>query len=314
MYGSKYSSVHRFGFIGVTATQSSINRVFPRWARVLGIEPVEFDPVDLPLDASAERYRAEIARIRRDPCHRGALVTTHKVRLLEAGRDLIDELDPYAELLGETSCISKRDGQLVGHAKDPITAGRSIEDFVPRGHFDRTGGHLLCLGAGGAGLAIAVYLLTRTDPPDQPDHVVLVNRSAERLQTCRRVLDELGVGGRVTYEANDDPSRNDALMAQLPAGSLVVNATGLGKDRPGSPITDAGCFPMDGLAWELNYRGELDFLQQARQQASQRNLTAEDGWRYFVHGWSAVVAEAFHLEIDEPTLEQLADEAAAVRR
>ena len=69
-----------------------------------------------------------------------------------------------------------------------------------------------------------------------------------------------------------DPFQNDALMSKLPEGSLVINATGMGKDRPGSPISEAGIFPKNGLVWELNYRGELDFLKQA--QSSKRSLTA----------------------------------------
>ena len=61
-------------------------------------------------------------------------------------------------------------------------------------------------------------------------------------------------------------------MAGLKPSSLVINATGLGKDVPGSPITDAGLFPQQGIAWDLNYRGDLVFLDQARRQQLKRNL------------------------------------------
>ena len=62
---------------------------------------------------------------------RGALVTTHKIDLLKACRDLFDEFDYYAQLTGEISCISKRDGKLCGHAKDPISSGLALEAFLP---------------------------------------------------------------------------------------------------------------------------------------------------------------------------------------
>ena len=65
------------------------------------------------------------------------------------------------------------------------------------------------------------------------------------------------------YICNQDPARNDQIMGEMAGGSLVINATGMGKDRPGSPITDAGRFPVDGVAWELNYRGALGFMHQA---------------------------------------------------
>jgi shikimate 5-dehydrogenase len=57
----------------------------------------------------------------------------------------------------------------------------------------------------------------------------------------------------------------------------MVNATGLGKDGPGSPITDAAPFPEWGYAWDFNYRGDLVFLEQARRQQTARRLHVEDG-------------------------------------
>lgn len=306
-------SEQRVGFIGVTASQSSINSVFPRWARILELGQVSFEPLDLPLNTTADTYRRIVTEIRDDASHRGALVTTHKVRLLDAASSLFDELDRYAKLLGEISCISKRDGRLRGHAKDPITSGQALDAFLPPGHFGRTGGEVICLGAGGSGLAITVNLLTRDDAADRPHRVILVNRGRMRLGTCRKVLEQIRAADAVEFVANDDPKRNDKLVAAAPPGSLVINATGMGKDTPGSPITDDARFPEEGFAWELNYRGELDFLHQARRQARQGGVHVEDGWRYFIYGWSAVVAEAFAIDIDDAVLRRLSDEAAEVR-
>jgi shikimate dehydrogenase len=305
----------RFGFIGVTASQSSINRVFPAWAEALGLTGVRLEPVDLPLDTSPARYRDVVAAIATDPDHHGALVTSHKVRLLQASADQFDELDPLARLAGEVSCISKRDGRLRGHAKDPITAGASLAAFLPAGHF-AGGAEVLCLGAGGSGLAISLYLATRPDPADRPRRITLVGRGQRRLDECRDVHERMSAPEPrpdFRYLTNADPAVNDRLMADLPPGSLVINATGLGKDRPGSPVTDRGQFPTDGFAWELNYRGELDFLHQAQTQARHRRLTVEDGWRYFVHGWSAVIDEVFELGLDEAAVAELADLAARAR-
>ncbi len=314
--GASHADTSRFGFIGVTASQSSINRVFPAWARELGLDGVRLDPVDLPIDSPPERYRDVVGDIAADPDHHGALVTTHKVRLLEATDDLFDELDPLATLAGEISCISKRDGRLRGHAKDPVTAGQSLEAFVPRHHF-ADGAEVLCLGAGGSGLAISIYFATRPDARDRARRITLVNRRQARLDTCQEVLKRLDApdpAPEFAYISNADPLVNDRLMGALPPGSLVINATGMGKDRPGSPITDAGSFPERGLAWEINYRGELDFLHQARAQQQERGLVIEDGWRYFVYGWTAVIDEVFDLGLDETTIDRLSDVAGAVRR
>jgi shikimate 5-dehydrogenase len=94
---------------------------------------------------------------------------------------------------------------------------------------------------------------------------------------------------------------------------VVINATGMGKDRPGSPVTDEARFPVDGVAWELNYRGALDFLHQAEAQRDTRGGTVEDGWLYFLHGWTRVIAEVLHLDLDRETFERLAEVAAEVR-
>jgi shikimate dehydrogenase len=300
-----------FAFIGVTASRSSINAVFPKWAETLGLGEVTFEALDLDLDTPPGRYREVVDQIAADPGHRGALVTTHKVRLLNAARQRFDELDPYARALGEVSSISKRDGRLIGHAKDPITAGRSLSEVLAPDHFARTGGHVLCLGAGGAGLAIAVHVLSALAVP--PARVLLTDRNRARLDECAGALDRLGVGDRVNLIPSTDPDTNDRLVTAMPDGSLIVNATGMGKDLPGSPITDAAVFPRGGVAWELNYRGDLDFLRQAGAQREARRLLVVDGWRYFVHGWSAVVAEAFDLTLDEATLDRLADIARSAR-
>ena len=98
-------------------------------------------------------------------------------------------------------------------------------------------------------------------------------------------------------------------------GSLVVNATGLGKDAPGSPLTDAPSGPQDGIAWDFNYRGDLVFLDQARAQQHAKNLQIEDGWIYFIHGWTRVIAEVFHIDIPTsgPQFDELSRIAADAR-
>jgi shikimate 5-dehydrogenase len=115
------------------------------------------------------------------------------------------------------------------------------------------------------------------------------------------------------YICSQDPKRNDRIMEEMPKGSLVINATGMGKDRPGSPITDAGRFPIDSIAWELNYRGELGFMHQALAQRASRRVTVEDGWLYFLHGWTQAIAEVLDLAIDEALFNRLGQVASRVR-
>ncbi len=86
-----------------------------------------------------------------------------------------------------------------------------------------------------------------------------------------------------------------------------MNATGLGKDAPGSPLTDNAEFPKDSLVWEINYRGDLIFAEQAKRQQAEKNLHVELGWDYFIYGWTQVIEEVFHISIDENTIVRLSE-------
>jgi shikimate 5-dehydrogenase len=134
------------------------------------------------------------------------------------------------------------------------------------------------------------------------------------VDALRKVHGRLGRSStEIEYVENGNPAENDELLAGLPPGSLIVNATGMGKDVPGSPVTESARFPEKGVVWELNYRGELDFLRQARHQELARNLRVEDGWLYFLHGWSEAIAEVFHVELTPERFEMLSTEAEAIR-
>lgn len=300
-------------FVGVTTGGSVINRLFPIWAEILGIAPARLRGVDLPLDVAPGRVRDTVRQIADDPSVRGALVTTHKIAVHRHAGDLFDSFDRYAGLLGEVSAISKSGGRLIGHAKDPITAGLALDRIVPAGHWRRyTEARALVMGSGGAGLALAAHLLER-DAGDGPKDILLTDVDRGRVESARRHLAEFATRRSTEIAAVAGAPDQDTALHALPAGSLVVNATGLGKDRPGSPIGDAARFPDHGLVWEFNYRGPRDFLEQARRQAPDRRLTVADGWVYFLHGWAHVIAEVFDLGLDEALLARLEHAADPLR-
>ncbi|HEX8508117.1 MAG TPA: hypothetical protein VF635_01265 [Propionibacteriaceae bacterium] len=294
------------GFIGVSTGSSSIRKIFPEWADVLQLPTRTLVGHDIALDASPGTYRGTVETIRNDPQHWGALVTTHKMAVHAAARDLFDECDELADAFGEISCIAHRGDRLIGSAKDPVTARTALEEFLPADHFTRHGGSALILGSGGAGTALSQQLGVRADRPGQ---VICTALTQQPLDHAREVHQRTGVpAGLVRYLVTASPDDADVLVAGLPPGSLVVNATGMGKDRPGSPLSDTTLFPERGVVWEFNYRGSLDFWHQAVGQANARALTVVDGWRYFVHGWIQAIAEVF----DVPVTPQMVDELGRV--
>lgn len=282
-------------FIGVTTGQSSIMRIFPIWAKALGIQGC-LKGIDIAIHAPAEDYRAAVEFIRSDPLSLGALVTTHKIDLLNACRDLFDELDPYAQQFGEISSISKRDGKLWGHAKDPISVGLALDSFLPAEHWQKYPEAQACvLGAGGSALAVCAYLAHEKHGGAVPARIQMDNRSVGRLAEAVHLLGNSRV--QMSFNLCPIPEWNDRIVEALPEGSLVINATGMGKDRPGSPLTDKCRFPQNGVIWEFNYRGSLEFMHQAEAQREERGLQIENGWTYFIHGWTQVIAEVFHIDI-----------------
>ena len=300
-------------FIGVTTGQSTMTRLFPFWASILGLDDAQLIGVDLPLQAPVEQYREAVAQIKYDPLSVGGLITTHKINLFNAAGDMFDVCDPYARLCREVDCISKRDDLLVALSMDPPGSRRALQTILGPHYWGRSDGHVLCLGAGGAGTAIVVNLLTQTHAEDRPQRIMVVNDQQYGLDRLRSIVEHIESAVEVAYVLNTEPHRNDQLLATLPEGSLVINATGMGKDRPGSPITDEGLFPLHSVAWELNYRGELGFLHQARAQAQQRHVQAYDGWDYFVVSWADHIAEIFHLIVTHRQLARLMAKAEEIR-
>lgn len=286
-------------FIGVTTGSSSIMKVFPEWAKALGLENTVMKGIDIAIHEKPEVYREVVDFIKNDPLSMGALVTTHKIDLYKAAKDMFEYLDPYARQFGELSSISKRDGMLCGHAKDPITCGMAMEEFVPANYWkEHPQAGVFIMGAGGSAISMCSYYMRNAGKGNDPAKIVIANRSKPRLDEIKHINEGMNPANIPTeYYLTPEPGQNDKVLEMMGEGSLVINATGLGKDRPGSPLTDACVFPENAIVWELNYRGERLFMHQAAAQSATRGVKVEDGWMYFIYGWTQVIAEVFHTEI-----------------
>jgi shikimate 5-dehydrogenase len=232
-----------------------------------------------------------------DPSVAGAVVTTHKVRLFQAGRSRFDWLDPVAEACEEVNAVRRTPtGSLEGWARDPVSVGRVVDQIWPAAE-----GQVTCLGAGGTGLALAYHLSRRRNSV----RLVCAEPQARAAERLTRV-----VGATVEHHLGSGPW--DDLVAGSPPGSLIVNATGMGKDRPGSPTTSAVRFPPGATVWELNYRGDLQFLEQARRQLDQLH-GVHDGWQLFCHGWAAALTVVLDQEDNELLGDRFAQAADGIR-
>ncbi|MEC8184561.1 MAG: shikimate dehydrogenase, partial [SAR324 cluster bacterium] len=241
-----------------------------------------------------------------------ALVTTHKLAVWEEASDLFAEVDEHAKRLQEISCISKdRNGQLVGHAKDPITSGKAMGFILEENHWQtHPQAEALVLGCGGAGTAIIEKLLSGEEGKI-PEKITGLEHNKGRLEKLRN---DFSHAENLILEASDSSGISaESIMAKLPPQSLIVNATGMGKDLPGSPIPNSSNFPDHAIVWELNYRGSLEFYRHAQDQQKKRKMRVHDGWDYFLLGWSSVMEEVFHFELTESLMLQLKQTAKPLR-
>jgi shikimate 5-dehydrogenase len=291
-------------FLGVSTGGSRIHALFPQWMAALGID-ARIQGVDLPLDAPRDQYRDLVERIARDPTVVGAVITAHKLGVYDAAHTLFEETDRFVRLCHEVSAIAKRDGKLLAAARDPIAAGSTLEAMLGSDYWLRHQADVLCLGAGGAATAIGLCLLG--DPVElfpssrvslgMPRRVVFVDIDPGRLDAMKRVVGTLNPSAHVEYLCHARSEENDAVLRCLPPASLVINATGMGKDRPGSPLTDRAAFPDHAVVWDLNYRGALTFLAQAHAQQERQHLSVHGGWLYFLHGWAQALTPILDVDL-----------------
>jgi shikimate dehydrogenase len=287
-------------FVGVTTGSSLVHRAMPTWQPLLG-STCGLRGVDIDLGADDDSYAGLLDDLIGDDSAAGAVVTSHKVRVFQACNARFAYLDPLAVACEEINAIRRTTDGLYGWARDPVSVGRVVDRIWPDAE-----GQVVCLGAGGTALALARHLSTTraavrfvcADP----------NRAAvERLVRQAPRQGPISVTGHV----GDGPW--DDLIGAAPPGSLIVNATGMGKDRPGSPITSRSRFPSHAVIWELNYRGELEFLHQSRLQARSSQLQVHDGWQLFCHGWAAALVAVLDLPDDEQLGDRFAQAAQSLR-
>jgi shikimate dehydrogenase len=301
-------------FVGIRTGGSLIHRVFPGWMKLLGVE-AELKGVDVQADAPDATYRAFVEALADDSETLGAVITSHKLAIHRVAREVLVAEDPYVDLLQEVNAIARRrDGALLACARDPLAVEAVLPSLLA-GH--RPPAEALCLGAGGAGAAVLVSLLFTPagdafEPrPATPQRVVVTDLREDRLRTVRGMLDTLPEPAAAVQLL--PASENARELERLPPGALVVNATGLGKDEPGSPISAGTRFPRRAIVWDANYRGELSFLALARAQRAERALRVHDGWTYFLHGWAEALTPILGRQLDGELFERLADIASRVR-
>jgi shikimate 5-dehydrogenase len=278
----------------------------PGWSRALDVD-IELDCQDLPVGVDASAYAALLDDLRSDSRALGMVVTTHKARLWESCAELFDEVTPACREVGEASAIACRNGRLIADASDVRGVGRAVERVLDADQW-RSGNHeAIVLGAGGAGISLAFNLVDRL-PGLGATRVVLTDADSARLEVARALRRSWDRADRLEIESAVG-ANNDRLVGAALPGTLIVNATGMGKDRPGSPVSID--LPKRTIFWEFNYRGPRDLLERARSNAVTDDLLVVDGRDYFICSWLEALCSVLGREASVELFDAFEQEASA---
>jgi shikimate 5-dehydrogenase len=262
--------------------------------------------VDMPAVAPDHRYRALVTKVRDDVSCAGVQVTSHKVRLYRAASSVIDRYSEDVSYLEEVGGLLVRTGTVTAVSPDAMALRREL--MMVLGH--RPKREIVILGGGGAARAIAFIAAEL----QKVSKVSITEADDARRLALGRWLGRLKAGNP-SLELNAFPAdANDNLVSSATGGAVIINATGLGKDSPGSPLSDHAPFPCDGVAWDLNYRGERHFLTQASRQATERRLAVRDGFSYFVDNWTCFLESALRKNLSSDDKAALGNETVMIRR
>ncbi|MEZ4768913.1 MAG: hypothetical protein R2844_10870 [Caldilineales bacterium] len=92
---------------------------------------------------------------------------------------------------------------------------------------------MLLLGAGGSSLALTLYLHNKKrEGRDVPSSIVVTNHQRAAWKRCGRSIAKSNSISRWNIIFHRPPKKATMPLSQLvPPASMVINATGLGKDR-----------------------------------------------------------------------------------
>jgi shikimate dehydrogenase len=220
------------GLIGAGIGTSLSPPLHEREAAELGI-PYAYRTLDIDV---LGRDGGELLAAARDAGYAGLNVTHPcKQRMIAH----LDELDDDAAAIGAVNTVVIRDGRTTGHNTDAAGFAASVERGLP----DAPLGHVVLLGAGGAGSALAHALRRRG-----VGELTIVDADRERAAALARA-----VGGRVGETT--DVAGADGLVHATPTGM---------EGHPGIALDPALLHPGLWVA-DIVYRPlETELLRAAR--------------------------------------------------
>jgi shikimate dehydrogenase len=171
--------------------------------------------------------------------------------------------DLLVALAREINCLDLRT-RSAGSARDVMALDAVLA--VDADSMLRDVPSIACIGAGGSAtallLALGVYVETtlasgvaRLAGARRP-HLTIVGRTQESVDAIDRVHPRVGIPAEAVSLVRARRAGAVGEIVRTPAaGSFVINATGLGKTTPGSPLPGPWAFPDSAVAWASTTAG-----------------------------------------------------------
>ena len=161
---------------------------------------------------------------------------------------LLDQLSPDARALGAVNTVLLKDGQRIGHNTDCSGFAESFRRGLPDVRRD----HVVQLGAGGAGAAVAHALLANS-----VGRLAISDTDAARAEALATDLAARFGAGRAVAVGD--------LAAEVAAADGLVNCTPVGMAKlPGTPLPIALLRPALWVAEIVYFPLETELLRAAR--------------------------------------------------
>ncbi len=162
---------------------------------------------------------------------------------------LLDGLSEEARAMGAVNTVVARDGKLVGHNTDGSGWAWGFRGALPNADLS----HVVLLGAGGAGSAIAHAVLRMGAP-----RLTIVDRDADRASAAAEELNRLYGSGRVGATSD--------VAAVMASATGLIHATPTGMDKlPGLPLPAELLRPQLWVSEIVYFPLDTALLQRARE-------------------------------------------------
>ncbi|GAF40646.1 shikimate 5-dehydrogenase [Agrilactobacillus composti DSM 18527 = JCM 14202] len=178
--------------------------------------------------------------------------------------DLLDKIDPAAEMTGAVNTIVNDHGVLTGYCTDGTGFMKSLEDE----NLDIRGEKMTLAGAGGAGTAIAIQAAL-----DGVKEISIVNKKDAEWENAKRNVEVINskTKCKATLFDIDDQA---TFKKEIADSAIYCDATGVGM-KPLEDLTlvsDPGWFRKDMIVFDTVYAPRTTKLMTVAQEAGVQHV------------------------------------------